>query len=315
MGVGADTLGSLVKGEDMNVRWVVALCTVLALGCSREETRTVAETPAPSFPALPRPQALSPKVDLYDVQLTGVGPGQNMRLWIYLPRAVAKPQSLPLVVIAPAGSNLVSGMDLGDGDRDEHLPYVHAGFAVVAYSIDGVSPEQQTNAAIIGSMKAYRASHAGLVNARNAIDYCLSKVPAINPQKIFTAGHSSAGTIAILLAQNDSRIRACVAYAPVIDVESRLGDGLSTLDRADSGFADFIRASSPQTQLDKIRCPILLFSAEDDDNVPCESVRTTANDLKSRGKLVELKTVKTGGHYDSMIEQGIPAGIAWLKGK
>ena len=40
--------------------------------------------------------------------------------------------------------------------------------------------------------------------------------------------------------------------------------------------------------------------------------RGLANRLKSAGKQVELVTVSQGGHYDSMISEGIPRGITWL---
>ena len=35
----------------------------------------------------------------------------------YTPDPAAKPKSLPCIVTAPAGSNLLFGMALGDGDR------------------------------------------------------------------------------------------------------------------------------------------------------------------------------------------------------
>ena len=43
-------------------------------------------------------------------------------------------------MIAPAGSNLLTGMSPGSADYDECLPWAKAGFYVVLYSLDG-SPE------------------------------------------------------------------------------------------------------------------------------------------------------------------------------
>lgn len=42
-------------------------------------------------------------------------------------------------------------------------------------------------------------------------------------------------------------------------------------------------------------------------------MRDYAARVKAAGKPVDYKEVPDGDHYDSMIEQGIPAGIAWLK--
>jgi hypothetical protein len=37
--------------------------------------------------------------------------------------------------------------------------------------------------------------------------------------------------------------------------------------------------------------------------------------LRAAGKDVTFAEVPTGGHYDAMIESGIPKGIEWLKTK
>jgi hypothetical protein len=51
----------------------------------------------------------------------------------------------------------------------------------------------------------------------------------------------------------------------------------------------------------------------DDSNVPCSDSRACEQRLKSLGKSVTLVTVPTGNHYQSMIDQGIPRAIEWLK--
>jgi hypothetical protein len=43
-----------------------------------------------------------------------------------------------------------------------------------------------------------------------------------------------------------------------------------------------------------------------------DSLETEAR-LKKLGKNVTLVTVNSGGHYDAMIDDGIPSGIKWLK--
>ena len=64
-----------------------------------------------------------------------------MRVWYYEPEKAAG--KLPLVLVPPAGSTLFVGMNLGDGDRAEHYPYVQAGFAVASFEIDGHVPNMQ----------------------------------------------------------------------------------------------------------------------------------------------------------------------------
>jgi dipeptidyl aminopeptidase/acylaminoacyl peptidase len=77
--------------------------------------------------------------------------------------------------------------------------------------------------------------------------------------------------------------------------------------------AEFIVQSSPRTHEQRLSCPVMIFHAADDTNVPIASSREFAKRMQAAGKDVTLKEASSGDHYDSMIEQGIPAGIAWMK--
>ena len=108
-----------------------------------------AGTPAPSqnvapwkMPALPPPSAakeIEPGVMFSEIKLGTnqpagtLQPGHGGKIWLYLPAGEHAPKSLPCILIAAAGSNLITGMELAGGDRPEHLPYAQAGFAVLAY--------------------------------------------------------------------------------------------------------------------------------------------------------------------------------------
>ena len=63
----------------------------------------------------------------------------------------------------------------------------------------------------------------------------------------------------------------------------------------------------------KLACPLLLFHARDDSNVPVQESIDCADRLKALGKPVTLEVVPTGDHYRGMLAQGIPRAIAWLK--
>jgi hypothetical protein len=96
------------------------------------------------MPPLPQPAAgaeIEPGVLFSEVSIqpgSAAGqsqPGHRGKFWLYLPKGQHPAGSLPCILIAGAGSNLITGMDLGDGDRREHLPYARAGFAVLAYEL------------------------------------------------------------------------------------------------------------------------------------------------------------------------------------
>lgn len=268
-----------------------------------------ASVPIPAMPdrAAVEPYEIEPGVWLTELQFTGTGPGQNGRISLYLPAGDHPPGSLSCILVGPAGTTLMEGAGLGDSS--EHIPYVQAGFAVVAYSLDGATDGAFEQPAF----SAFRDSMAGVVNGRNALEFVLAEVPEVHPDRIFAAGHSSAGTQALLLAEFEPRLAGVAAYMPVYDVPERFGALLRGIETQLPGATDFAHRSSPKTHADRFDCPIFLFSAENDKNVPADDVRAAAADLQSRGKDVTIEVVRYGDHYQSMIDTGILSAIIWIK--
>src|SRR5262249_9650474 len=152
----------------------------------------------------------------------------------------------------------------------EHYPYAKAGFAVASFEIDGhvANLETAPDAVVLNGARAFRASQAGLANAKTALDFVLAKAPRIDAKRIYIAGHSSAATLAVLVAEHESGIKACAAYAAVTDVEAHLAQAIPSLEGSLPGFREFLRFSSPKTHAAKLTCPLMLFHAKDDTNVP-----------------------------------------------
>jgi dienelactone hydrolase len=244
----------------------------------------------------------------------------GLRLWLYLPSPPAgqpkhSNKSLPCVLVAPAGSNMITGMALAEEDQPEHLPYVKAGFAVVAYELDGHVPggiDGARDRDVIRAIKQFMAADGGVANGKAALEYVLAKVPEVDPGQIYTAGHSSAGTLSLLMAIHEPRVKGAVAYAPCYDIEKLHGaDDLGKIDDEVSGVVAFARKTSPG-KLPPPKCPVFVFHAQDDEAVPVSESQQYASQTHASGK-VTLSIVPDGDHHDSMLEQGIPQGIKWLK--
>ncbi len=306
-------------GPRLRWRALVVLAVVSVAGCQAGDTPATAPAAPPvaapadptTFPPLGPRQRLKQGVVLYE-QVVGQGVTAT-RVGIYLPEKPPEGK-LPCVLIAPAGTPLIHGMNLGPGDQAEHLPYVRAGFAVVAYSLSGHVANPGSDAEVAAGIRAFMQADGGLVNARTALDFALARVGKIDPERVYAAGHSSAATLALLVAEHDPRIKACVAFAPVTDVPARLGpQTIAMVSRQIGGFREFAQHVSPRTDMEKLRCPVFLFHARNDKNVPPAQSVTFANDLKKTNPNVKLVQVPTGGHYNAMIKQGIPQAIAWLK--
>jgi dienelactone hydrolase len=276
----------------------------------------------PALPDLGDPTQLEPGVEFYEVHLPGGGqvgnpltmPGHGGKLWLYLPEGDHAPRSLPCILIAGAGTNLMTGMTLGDGDRPEHLPYVRAGFAVLAYELDGMLPDPppKDDASFAPYIRAFVDAEAGLVNMRVALQFATTKVPQIDPKRFYAAGHSSAATLALLVAESEPRIAECVAYAPVVDVAEHIpAPARQVVSMMVPGADQLFTRFNPHAGESKIQCPLFLFVARDDPLAQQDG--ELAGRLVAMGKKVNFTTVQSGGHYNPMIRTGIPKAIAWLK--
>lgn len=262
----------------------------------------------------------------YDLTLDDHGyPGGGMQLRVFIPPGKHSPGTVPCILVAPAGTNLLSGSELYEVFSEaEFLPYVHAGMVVVHYSIDGpmveptnstASNEDEKFTQMLGqAYPKFRLSGAGIVNGRNAIDFAIQKLPLVNEKRIYSAGHSSAGTLAMFLAANDPRISGCIAYAPAYDLEKRMGALISdpAANSILTGLSEFISASSPKNFSNKLRCPTFIFHSKEDGNVPFSDAEAFVAQLKAQNTPVTFKVAQHGDHYTPMINQGIPAAIEWI---
>ncbi|HVV99346.1 MAG TPA: prolyl oligopeptidase family serine peptidase [Planctomycetaceae bacterium] len=274
------------------------------------------------FPVATIPVPLMPKFEQkHGLQITGYSgddlrvPGALTSLHVHMPPGDYEDHSLPCVLIAPAGSNLLTGMHETMDDHVEQMPYLNAGYVVVGYSLDGAVSPNASDQDMAFAYSHFAGACAGLVNARNALEFVLARIPSVDPERIYVAGHSSAGTLALLFAEHEPRIKGCIAYAPAADVETRLAPVLNDRNsvRLLKGVQAFAKRSSPKTHAARMNCPVFLFHARDDSNVPISDTRAFAQLLQTSGKQAVMFEVATGDHYDSMIQQGIPQGIAWLQ--
>ena len=159
----------------------------------------------------------------------------------------------------------------------------------------------------------FAAAGGGVGNGKAAIDYVLAQVPEVDPQQIYAAGHSSAAVVALDLASADSRVHGVAAYAPAADIDARFGEKMSALDQVIPGEAAFLSGIEPIHRVNDFACPVLVFHADDDSNVPTSDNQEFADAMGRAGKSITFKRVTNGGHYLSMIREGIPAGIAFFK--
>jgi dienelactone hydrolase len=272
-----------------------------------KSTVDVAHTPPPVGP---RQIALGVEAFSVALAVPSGSPGRQNTLWIYKPKGRHGPHSLGCVFMAPAGAPIFAGNTLGEGDRKEHRPYAEAGYVVVALELDGpCDTEHLTESGAKASFAAFSAAMGGLVNGANAVDYVLATMPEVDPGRLYVAGHSSAATFALLFAEHESRIKGCIACAPVSDFSATiLGQSVATTLQALPGLARL----SPQNYAKQLTCPLFVFHAEDDRVVPISTSRNFLDKVRQTNSKTVFSSVPTGDHYESMINEGIPRALRWL---
>lgn len=275
-----------------------------------------------SLGPLPAPKKLRTKdLQYYDVTLDR-SLGKSMRLFIYMPPGNPT-KKMPVVFEAPSGTPLLHGADIGTAEGSaELLPFVEEGMITVTYSIDGHMPQgirPEAEAAFMAAMSvAYRSftdADGGVENGKAAIDFVLAQLPQADPERLYTWGHSSSATLALLLASKDQRIKKCIALAPITDLQPRLGDLLKepSMTRVFPNIADYLKSGSPASYINKLKSPVFLAHAKDDDNEPHANSTAYVNNLKSSGGTIEFLSLPRGGHYQELISSSMPKAIEWLK--
>jgi dipeptidyl aminopeptidase/acylaminoacyl peptidase len=296
------------------VRWF-ALCSFLALGC-RHGPAAEDPAPPPASVALPSgakagaTRELANGVTVRELELDRLG--TPMTVWVYRPAASAAGRR-PVVLIAAAGTPLIWGMKLSDGDRAEHVPWAEHGYVVVAYSLDGPVEDREDAGAIEVGVRAFIRANTGLDNARAAVELALAIEPRADPERVYAVGHSSAATLALRVGAELPRVKAIVAFNPVADVDAHVMPFLDPIRQMEPLAPARLHASSPIAHVAALRQkPVFLFHSTDDAVVPVAESEKLAEALKPLASTTRVVIVPTGDHYHSMLERGLPAAIAWL---
>jgi dienelactone hydrolase len=233
-------------------------------------------------------------------------------VWVYT--GEPPPPHPGLMLIAPAGGSPLFAARLGSGDTPEHVPYVGAGYTVVSYSLSGPIPEDSDDTQKVAeALSAFINSTAGTVDGMKALAFALEQFPELDPKRVIAAGHSSAGTLALLLAASDRRIKGVIAYAPEPEPGARLSDQeIATMTEAMPNFRDFLRFTAPLSRVPDITVPVFLFHSKADDNVPTARISRFASALRKHHCPLTFDQVERGDHYGSMIDPGIARALIWL---
>jgi dienelactone hydrolase len=247
---------------------------------------------------------------------------------IFLPTQPAKPK-LPCIFVAASGTEPFapfSGRILDETmNISSSINYAKAGYAVIVYDVDGdvdgvniidriQSFGERRKRFSIDAIKAYKASDAGVLNAKLAIDYAVARIPQIDPNAMYTAGIGASGTISLMVAATDKRIKAAIAYSPYTNLPGKHSDLVENVSKLVPGYKEFIDRSSPHNNIDKMTKPIFIFH---DDRLNDISLEDTTNFVELVKKKNPSISLIHGKDSDFIYERGTSSysfkqSISWL---
>ncbi|MFI5380259.1 MAG: hypothetical protein ACHRHE_13250 [Tepidisphaerales bacterium] len=235
---------------------------------------------------------------------------RQVALWVYMPlQQKGTPRSVGCVFVAAGGPGMLPGSRLSEDQRDEHVVLAKAGFAVVAYDVEGAVPRANAvGPAAIGPLVGFMAADGGVADGRLAIEYVLRHVPEADPSRLYAAGAGSSGTVALLLAAGDPRIRGCAVRAPIVDLATPLAPYKERLNEMVQDAGSFLADHSPVNRIGAATVPVWVFHAEDDGDVPIsESVRLSQASAK-----VTVDRHAAVGDATRRLEIGRARAVVWL---
>jgi pimeloyl-ACP methyl ester carboxylesterase len=178
---------------------------------------------------------------------------------------------------SPAGQ-LVAYLtpDPGDGRKHPAVLWAHGGFGGIDDFLwkkrDQQDPRAFREAGLIVMCPSWRGEndnpgrfelfYGEIDDALAALDY-LSRVPYVDPSRIYMAGHSTGGTITLLTAEATRKLRAAFSFGGAPDMVSLVADGRGYGNTPfDFRVESESRLRSPIDFVASIRTPVFYFEGE-----------------------------------------------------
>jgi len=199
-----------------------------------------------------------------EVRLALPGSADEQAFVIYYPGSTRpEPGSLSCVLLAPRGEKGIFGAD-AIVDEADALAFVEAGYAVVAFSVDGATTNLAPPAERAEAYRKFVNANLGLNNCQNALYFVRNSLAEVDPTRIFIAGRDAGGSLALLYATHEPALRGCVSFDAYVFADAIHG-ALYSDDRhfIYPGIDHLNSRQSPLTHAHRLQCPTLLWASED----------------------------------------------------
>jgi dipeptidyl aminopeptidase/acylaminoacyl peptidase len=163
------------------------------------------------------------------------------------------------------------------GDDQTARQYREAGVVMMVPSLRGGNDNPGVQENFLGEVDDVLAAAAHLAKQ----DY-------VDPKRVYLGGHSTGGTLALLVAEVPNPFRAVVSFGPVDDISGYPADVRPAVNVGDRREVEL---RSPGRWLHSIQCPTFVFEGTDGGNI--DSLRA----MQGRTTSAKFFAVKGASHF------------------
>jgi dipeptidyl aminopeptidase/acylaminoacyl peptidase len=219
----------------------------------------------------------------------------RLRAWVNAPAADGAARR-PAVVF------LHGGFGFGKGDWDMTRPYRDAGYIVLAPILRGEN----------GQAGTFTLFYDEVDDALAAGEF-LRRQPYVDGGRLFVAGHSVGGTLALLAAEASGRFRAAASFSASPDQVLYCRHGIRKesipFDVAD---ARELEVRSPLAYAGSFKCPARLYYGTKEKHFEKTTQRTAA---VAKEKGLDVEAVAVEGSHTSAVPEAMKRSIAFFEGR
>jgi dienelactone hydrolase len=222
--------------------------------------------------------------------------GLTLTAWVDGP--AKRPAGGPL---KPAVLYLHSGFAFAKEDWEEAKPFRDAGFVTMVPILRGENGQP-------GNFTLFYDEVDDAVAAGEA----LAKTPGVDPNRIYVAGHSAGGTLAMLAAMTSKRFKACASLAGSPDQGKFL-----QYEPVDPPFdpenAREIEMRSPLAYPKSFKCPVRVYYGDEEGPVASKAARRLADKARAAG--LDVQAVEVRGDHMAMRDPALKLAVAFFQSK
>ena len=243
----------------------------------------------------PSPQAQGPVLIPQGATAIAYDSGSlKLKAWINKPVAGDKPK--------PAVLYLHSGFAIGEDDWDQCQPFRDAGFVTMTPILRGENGQP-------GNFSLFYDE----VDDAIAAAELLAKTPGVDPNRLFVAGHSAGGTLALLTAMTSKRFKGCASFSGSPDQVTFLRDE-PDLVKFDQTDPNEYAMRSPLAFPKSFKCPVRLYWGDDE---PPQLFRFSSQKLaeKATANGQDVQAISVPGDHDTAVAPAMKLAIAFFQQK